>query len=40
MGEGESLDIISSKCGFTDYSTFFKAFKKEFGISPREYLKI
>lgn len=40
MGEGESLDIISSKCGFADYSTFYKAFKKEFGISPREYLKI
>lgn len=40
MSEGESLDLVSSKCGFTDYSTFYKAFKKEFGISPREYKKI
>ena len=40
MGEGESLDLVSAKCGFTDYSTFYKAFKKEYGISPREYMKI
>lgn len=40
IGEGESMDSISRKCGFTDYSTFYKAFKKEFGISPREYAKI
>lgn len=32
-----NLDILSEKVGFTDYSTFFRAFKKEFGISPREY---
>lgn len=24
-------------CGFKDYSAFFRAFKKEFGISPKEY---
>ncbi len=24
-------------CGFKDYSSFFRAFKKEFGISPKEY---
>ncbi len=40
MGEGESLEEISLKCGFTDYSTFYKAFKKEYGISPREFTKI
>lgn len=32
-----NLDILSTKVGFSDYSTFFRAFKKEFGISPREY---
>lgn len=32
-----NLDILSEKVGFTDYSTFYRAFKKEFGISPREY---
>ena len=40
IAEGESMDSISRKCGFTDYSTFYKAFKKEYGISPREYAKI
>ena len=23
--------------GFKDYSSFYRAFKKEFGISPKEY---
>lgn len=32
-----NLDTLSIKVGFRDYSTFFRAFKKEFGISPREY---
>lgn len=32
-----NLDILSEKVGFSDYSTFYRAFKKEFGISPREY---
>lgn len=35
--EENNLDILSEKVGFTDYSTFYRAFKKEFGISPREY---
>lgn len=35
--EENNLDILSQKVGFSDYSTFFRAFKKEFGISPREY---
>ena len=35
--EESNLDILSTKVGFSDYSTFFRAFKKEFGISPREY---
>jgi AraC-like DNA-binding protein/mannose-6-phosphate isomerase-like protein (cupin superfamily) len=40
IGEGENMESVSQKCGFTDYSTFYKAFKKEYGISPREYAKI
>lgn len=29
---------ISVQCGFKDYSTFYRAFQKQFYLSPREYL--
>lgn len=29
----------SYECGFTDYSSFVRAFKKFYGVSPREYTK-
>ena len=35
--EEANLELLGEKVGFTDYSTFYRAFKKEFGISPREY---
>lgn len=35
--EETNLDTLGEKVGFSDYSTFYRAFKKEFGISPREY---
>lgn len=28
------------KCGFKDYSSFFRAFKKEYGLSPKEYKEL
>ena len=31
------LSQVSSKCGFSDYSNFFKSFKNEYGISPKEF---
>ncbi len=37
MLEESNLEFLSEKVGFSDYSTFYRAFKKEFGISPREY---
>lgn len=38
--EGEGMDRVSEKCGFSDYSVFYKAFKKEYGISPRQFSKL
>ncbi|MBO5352097.1 MAG: helix-turn-helix domain-containing protein [Lachnospiraceae bacterium] len=34
-----NTDIMeaSLKCGFRDYSSFYRAFKKEYGMSPKEY---
>ncbi|MGL5260657.1 MAG: helix-turn-helix domain-containing protein [Lachnospiraceae bacterium] len=35
----DSIQKISILYGFKDYSVFFRAFKKEYGISPAEYRK-
>lgn len=40
MREGMPLEKIAVKVGFDDYSTFYRAFKKEFGISPRQFSKV
>ena len=32
-----SLNDIAFKCGFSDYSNFLRAFKKQTGLSPRQY---
>ncbi len=34
---GESIIGTYERFGFRDYSSFFKAFKKEYGMSPKEY---
>lgn len=31
------FNIIANQIGFLDYSTFYRAFKNEYGISPSEY---
>lgn len=40
INEGEAMESVAAKCGFSDYSTFYKAFKKEYGISPREFTRL
>lgn len=39
IGNGYSMKTVAEKSGFKDYSTFVRAFKKEYKMSPREYLK-
>lgn len=34
---GRPVSLVFQDYGFNDYSSFFRAFKKEFGISPKEY---
>ena len=35
--DGVSLEEVAVRSGFQDYSGFYRAFKQEFGISPRQY---
>ena len=38
LDEDLSLETLARELyGFKDYSSFYRAFKKEYGISPREY---
>lgn len=37
---GIPLETVAEQVGFTDYSSFFRAFKREYGISPRQYRKM
>ncbi len=37
--QGQPPTDIYFQCGFNDYSNFYRAFRNEYGISPREYQK-
>lgn len=37
---GIALESVAEQVGFSDYSSFFRAFKQEYGISPRQFRKL
>lgn len=37
LSSGKSCQTISDECGFSEYSVFYKMFKKEYGLSPTEF---
>lgn len=36
LNEGVQPNQVSAMCGFSDYTSFFRAFKNEYGISPAQ----
>ncbi len=38
--QGIPMEQISTRVGFGDYSTFYRAFKQEYGISPQQYRRL
>lgn len=39
MLEGMPMEQIAARVGFGDYPSFYRAFKQEYGLSPRQYRK-
>ena len=37
LAQGNKPNQIYSQCGFKDYAGFYRAFKNEYGMAPREY---
>lgn len=37
IAQGLPLEQVAERCGFRDYSGFYRAFRQEYGISPRKY---
>lgn len=40
IAEGAVLEDVSSALGFQDYSSFYRSFRQEYGISPRQLRKL
>lgn len=39
IAENLPIETVGERVGFADHSTFYRAFKQEYGISPRQYRK-
>lgn len=39
LSEGITPGDVCHSCGFQDYANFYRAFKAEYGVSPKEYVK-
>lgn len=40
IGHGQRLEDVAVQTGFSDYSGFYRSFRQQFGISPRQYRKL
>lgn len=40
IAENVLLETVCARVGFSDYATFYRAFRQEFGISPRQYRQL
>jgi len=38
--EGHPITSVYEECGFGDYSNFFRAFKNEYGLTPKDFLSV
>ena len=38
LAQGSKPNRIYAECGFKDYAGFYRAFKNEYGMAPREYM--
>lgn len=37
LQNGESAAVVADECGYSDYSVFYRAYTKYFGVSPKAY---
>ena len=37
IAQGAPIETAATKVGFSDYSAFYRAFRREYGMSPRQY---
>ena len=38
LSQGMAPGVVYHKCGFQDYANFYRAFKAEYGVSPKEFV--